>query len=200
MNVGRHMPQASYPPDSESPGQLRHCGVFAAQVWYVVAGRQGRLAAGSKTRSRLVQTSRWRYTLLRDWAVRVQLRPARKSARRFSGLARLFRKGEDDLLLHMILRGLYFKGCTGSDQASGSLTKWFSVAGENRPMRISLKTSAPTAWKLASVVQQSPRAAAASFCASVSKLTKRSDYQEKYKRRHCGPCGSGLNPDIQQAL
>ncbi|MHB1401707.1 MAG: DUF4145 domain-containing protein [Thiobacillus sp.] len=195
------MPQASYPPElSKSEFNCAHCGVFAAQVWYVVAGRQGNWRQDQKN------PQPHSFPCLLGGTHHFAIEPfnttqnGKKVGMSVGGQVQALPKGEDDLLLH----DYYISVCFHCAKPSlWNLDKMVcpSQGGIESPNLDLDEDIRADYLEAASVVQQSPRAAAALLRLCVQKLTKQLGLQGKNINEDIAALvARGLNPDIQQAL
>ena len=195
------MPQDSYPPElGKSEFNCPHCGVFAAQVWYVVAGRQGnwqRDQSGQQPHSFACPSGGTHHFAIGTFTT---TQNGKKVGMGIGGKAQGIPKGEDDLVLHDFYVSVCFR-C--SKPSLWNLAKMVcpSLGGVERPNADFNPDIRDDYLEAASVVQQSPRAAAALLRLCVQKLCKQLGLPGKNISEDIATLVSrGLNPDIQQAL
>lgn len=201
MNVRRHMPQASYPPElGKSEFNCAHCGVFAAQVWYVVAGRQGNWRQDQENpqpHSFKRPDGGTHHFAIEPFST---TQAGKKVSMAVSGLAKAIPKGEDDLLLHEFYVSVCFH-CAKPSLWKLDKMVFPSLGGIEPPNTDLAEDIRADYLEAASVVQQSPRAAAALLRLCIQKLTKQLGLPGKNINEDIAALVvRGLNPDIQQAL
>lgn len=195
------MRQTYYPPElGKSKFNCAHCGVFAAQAWYVVAGRQGNWRqdhGNPQPHSFPCPAGGTHYFAIEPFST---TQNGKKVSMSVGGSAHAIAKGEDDLLLH----DFYVSVCIHCARPSlWNLDKMVapSLGGIELPNSDLAEDIRADYVEAASVVQQSPRAAAALLRLCVQKLTKQLGLPGKNINEDIAALvARGLNPDIQQAL
>ena len=195
------MTQTSYPPElGKSEFNCAHCGVFAAQVWYVVAGRQGnwqRDQGGQQPHSFACPAGGTHHFAIGTFTT---TQNGTKIGMGVAGRVQSIPKGEDDLVLH----DFYVSVCFHCLKPSlWNLAKMVCPSlGGVEPPNTDLDAGIQGDYlEAASIVQQSPRAASALLRLCVQKLTKQLGLPGKNINDDIAALVSrGLNPDIQQAL
>ena len=195
------MPQQSYPPDIGKPEfNCPHCGVFAAQVWYVVAGRQGNWhidAGGPQSHSWPRPGGGTHHFAIETFTV---VQNGKRVGMFVGGKAQAIPKGEDDLVLHDYYVSVCFH-CTKPSLWELNKMVCPSLGGVEQPNADLNADIRADYLEAAAVVQQSPRAAAALLRLCVQKLTKQLGLPGKNINEDIAALvDRGLNPDIQQAL
>lgn len=195
------MPQTFYPPElGKSEFNCAHCGVFSAQVWYVVAGRQGNWRQDQENpqpHSFPCPAGGTHHFAIEPFST---TQNGKKIGMSVGGRAHAIAKGEDDLLLH----DFYVSVCFHCGRPSlWNLDKMVapSLGGIELPNSDLAEDIRAGYLEAASVVQQSPRAASALLRLCVQKLTKQLGLPGKNINDDIATLVTrGLNPDIQQAL
>lgn len=196
-----HMPQTSYPPElGESEFNCAHCGVFSAQTWYVVAGRQGfwqQDQGGPQPHSSPRPGGGTHHFAIQAFSATQRGKTVSMAV---GGKGHSLPKGDDDLLLH----DFYVSVCFHCSRPSvWNLDKMVapSVGGIDLPNADLAEDIRVDYLEAASVVQQSPRAASALLRLCVQKLIKQLGLPGKNINEDIATLVSrGLDPSIQQAL
>lgn len=198
MNTMTHK---SYPPELGKPEfNCVHCGVFAAQVWYVVAGRQGnwRDDAGSPQPHSTPRPGGGTHHFAIEPFATIQ--NDKRVGMSVGGKAHAIPKGEDDLLLHDYYISICFH-CTKPSLWELNKMVCPSLGGQEQPNTDLNNDIRADYLEAAAVVQQSPRAAAALLRLCVQKLCIQLGLSGKNINEDIATLvAGGLNPDIQQAL
>ena len=195
------MPQSSYPPElGKAQFNCAHCGVFAAQAWYVVAGRQGNWHqdhGNPQPHSFRCPAGGTHHFAIEPFST---IQNGKKVGMAVGGRAQAIPKGEDDLLLHDFYVSVCFHCAMPSLWNLDRMVSPF--LGGVEPPNTDLDADIRADYlEAASIVQQSPRAAAALLRLCVQKLTKQLGLPGKYINEDIASLVTrGLNPDIQQAL
>ncbi len=195
------MPQSAYPPQlAKSEFNCAHCGVFSAQVWYIVAGRQGNWRddqSGPQPHSMPRPGGGTRHFAIEPFS---SMQNGKKVGMSVGGKTHSLPQGESDLVLHDFYVSVCFHcGAPSFWRLDRMLFPTLGgVDAPNPDLRADIRDDYREA---ASVVQSSPRSAAALLRLCVQKVCEQlglpgknlnDDIAELVRR--------GLNPDIQQAL
>lgn len=195
------MPHSSYPPElSKSEFNCAYCGVYSAQAWYIVAGRQGNWrddGATPQPHSLPKLSGGTHHFAIEPF---FSIKDSKRVNMSVGGRAQTIPKGEDDLLRH----DLYLSVCFHCGEASvWSLDRmiWPVRGGVEQPNSdLSAEIQSDYA-EAASIVQQSPRAAAALLRLCIQKLTRQLGLPGKNINDDISALVQrGLNPEVQQAL
>jgi len=195
------MPQSSYPPEfAKLEFNCAHCGVYASQAWYIVAGRQGnwRDDQGSPQQHSMPKAGGGTHHFAIDPFNTTQ--NGKKVGMAVGGKAHSIPKGEDDLLLHEYYVAVCFH-CGKTSLWERDRMVCPSRGGVEQPNSDLDADIQIDYLEAASVVQQSPRAAAAILRMCIQKLTRQIGLPGKNINEDIATLVQrGLNPEIQQAL
>lgn len=191
---------ASYPPElAKSEFNCAHCGVYAAQSWYIVAGRQGNWRDDEKhvQPHSIAKPGGTRHFAIEPFST---VQNGRRVSMAVGGKAHVIPKGEEDLLLH----DFYLSVCFHCGRASiWNLEKMLFPAhsGVGSPNPDLAPDIRADYMEAAAIVQQSPRAAAALLRLCIQKLAVQLGLPGKNINDDIATLvRRGLNPEIQQAL
>lgn len=195
------MTHTFHPPEfAKSEFNCACCNVYSTQVWFIVAGRQGNWrddVTGPQPHSVDKVSGGTHHFAIEPFST---VEKGQRVSMSVSGLAQLLRKGDDDLLR----RDLYLSVCFRCTEASvwklGRLI-WpvrSDVVEPNPDLNEDIRIDYLEA---ASIVQQSPRAAAALLRLCIQKLMLQLELPGKNINDDIATLvARGLNPVVQQAL
>ena len=192
---------ATYPPElGKSEFNCAHCGVFAAQVWYIAAGRQGNWRndqGGPQPHSLPSPHGGTRHFAIEPFNT---TKLGMKVGMSVGGKAQSIPPGENDLLLHDFYVSVCFH-CGAPSIWRLDRMLFPSLSGVDAPnpdMRQDIREDYREA---ASVLQSSPRAAVALLRLCVQKLCEQLGQPGKNINDDIAQLVvKGLNPEIQRAL
>lgn len=196
-----HMSTKFYPPElGKHEFNCAHCGVYAAQVWYIVAGRQG------NWRRDQVNPQPHSFPCPAGGTHHFEIEPftttqnGNKVGMSVGGRAHVIPKGENDLLTNEFYLSVCFHCAKHSLWNLDRMV--YPPHGVVELPNTDLNEDIRADYlEAASVVQQSPRAAAALLRLCIQKLTMQLGLPGKNINQDIAVLvDRGLNPDIQQAL
>lgn len=195
------MSQPSYPPElAKTEFSCAHCSVYSAQAWYIVAGRQGNWRDdqdGPQPHSIPKVGGGTHHFVIEPFSA---TQNGRKVSISVGGKAPTIPKGDDDLLLHDNYISVCFH-CGRPSLWERSRMVCPSRGAIEAPNPDLDKEIQEDYLEAASVIQQSPRAAAAILRMCIQKMTKQLGLPGKNINDDIATLvKNGLNPEIQQAL
>jgi Domain of unknown function (DUF4145) len=195
------MSQPSYPPElAKSEFSCAYCGVYSAQAWCIVAGRQGNWRedqGGPQPHSMSKAEGGTHHFAIEPFNT---TQNGKRVGMAVGGKAQTIPKGDDGLLLHDYYMSVCFH-CSKASLWERDRMVCPSRGGVEQPNPDLNADIQADYLEAASIVQQSPRAAAAILRMCIQKMTRQLGLPGKNINDDIATLvQQGLNPEIQQAL
>lgn len=190
-----------YPPEfAKSQFNCACCSVYSAQAWYIVAGRQGNWrddGAYPQPQSIAKPDGGTHHFGIEPF---FKTQDSNRMSMAVGGRARTLPKGDDDLLRHDLYLSVCFH-CGNESVWKNERMIWPVRGGSEQPNPDLSAEIQDDYLEAASIVQQSPRAAAALLRLCIQKLTRQLGLPGKNINDDISALVQrGLNPEVQQAL